>query len=371
MNRLNAFTLLCDCISPWNNSRESVEQLRKRLISGGKSWELFVEAANKHLLCPALYGVLRHKNLLSFVPADLRDYLQILNHLNRERNRLLEEHAEQTALLLNEIGVEPVLLKGTANLLSGLYLDKSVRFISDMDILVPENRLADCMNRLRAAGYDYLFPSEDEYWKTHHHGPPLLKKDCCFRIELHSRLLSRQPRNLIDACEVLSDSIPLSIGISRVRIPSTSHRLIHNVAHAQLADRDFLLGNLQLRQLYDLILLAEKIQEEEWQKISFMFDRFGYSSAFAGYLLAGEKYFHYSPCYKIRKTSAARLYLAGIGIQANHIWLMHLGNLVRLALFYGIRLKNLLSYRKIPRIWERKNRQAHYNQMRYILSRNW
>ncbi len=371
MNRLNAFLLLCDCVSPRNHSPEQVEILRNKLLSIGTVLKHLVEAANQHLLCPALYAALKHKSLLSSIPIDLREYLRTLNDLNGERNGRLADHAEETILFLNELGVEPILLKGTANLLSGLYFDQSMRFITDIDMLIPENRTMDCIRKLTDAGYDYLLPPEDDCWKTHHHCPPLLKKKQYFRIELHRQLIPRQYQNLIDADKVLSDSIPLAVGNARARIPSLSHRIIHNVAHAQLADQSYSLGNIQLRQLYDLVLLADKIQEEEWLNIDSLFRRFGHSSALAGYLLAGRKYFDYSPPFEIHQTLAARLYLAGIYVQADSLFLMRLGNLIRLALVYSSRLKRPRSYHNLSRMFNRETRQNHYSQMRYILNRDW
>ena len=371
MNRLNAFLLLCDCVSPRNHSPEQVEILCKKLLSGGTALEHLAEAANQHYLCPALYGSLKHKNLLPCVPADLRKYLQILYDHNGERNRRLMDHAEETTQYLNELGVEPVLLKGTANLLSGLYFDQSTRFISDIDMLIPENRMADCIRKLKDADYDYLLPPESDCWKAHHHCPPLLKKKRYFRIELHHQLVPIRYQNLIDADKVLSDSFLLAVGKARARLPSLSHRIIHNVTHAQLVDQSYFLGTIQLRQLYDLALLADKIQEEEWQTIASLFRQFGHSSALAGYLLAGKKYFDCSPLFEIPQTFGSRLYFAGICGQADNLLLMRLGNLSRLALVYASRLKRLLSSHRFPKIWDHETRQNHYRQIRYILNRKW
>jgi hypothetical protein len=371
MNRIDAFTLLCDCISPCNNSHGHIEVLRKRLLSAGTVWEPLVQAANKHLLCPALYGALKHKNLLSSIPADLREYLQTLHDYNGERNRRLLDHAEETTLCLNELGVEPVLLKGTANLLSGLYLDQGMRFISDIDMLVPEDRMHDCIHKLREAGYAYLYSPESDSWKDHHHCPPLLKTNRYFGIELHRKLIPRRHQILLDADRVLSDSTSLTIGTGRARIPSLSHRIIHNTAHAQLTDRNYCFGEIQLRQLYDLVLLADNMREEDWQNIQSLFRRFGYSRALAGYFLAGKTLLNYFPRFEIQQTFASRLYLASLYVQANHQSLMRLGNTVRLAMIYSIRLKRLLAYHKFPKILNREIRQNHYRQIRYILSRNW
>jgi hypothetical protein len=371
MNRLDAFTLLCNCISPCKNSREELETLHEQLLSAGTAWEPLVAAANQHLLCPALYGAIKHKNLLSSIPADLREYLQTLYYHNGERNRQLADHTEETILLLNDLGVEPVLLKGTANLLSGLYLDQSMRFISDIDMLIPGNRMTDCIRKLKDAGFDYLLPPEADCWKNHHHCPPLFKKNRYFLVELHRELMPDHYQYLINADSVLSNSIPLRIGTARARIPSLSHRIIHNIAHAQLTDRDYHFGDIQLRQLYDLVLLADKIQEKEWREIELVFRRLGYSSALSGYLLAGKQFFKKPLPIKIRQAAAARLYLAGLYVQADSLWLMRLGNLVRLAIFYGSRLKRLVSSHRLPKMWDPKIRQNHYSQMRYILNRNW
>jgi hypothetical protein len=371
MNRRTAFLLLCDCVSPCSHSPEQVENLRKELLVAGTEWEPLVQAANKHLLCPALYGALKLKDLLSFIPADLREYLQTLYNHNGERNHRLLDHAEETASFLNKLGVEPVLLKGTANLLSGLYSDPSTRFITDIDMLVPKDRIVDCVRKLRGAGYHYLFPPESNAWKNHHHCPPLLKNNRYFRIEMHHELLQTQYRRLIDAADVLKDSIPIAIGTARARTPSLIHRVIHNIAHAQLSDLNYYYGEIQLRQLYDLVLLTDGIRKEEWQKIEVVFRRFGYSSALAGYLMASNKFFNYSMPSKIKNTFGARLYLEGLCFQAASLPATRLANLARLAIYYGRRLKRVLSSHQIPQIWNRETRKNHYNQIMCMLGRHW
>jgi hypothetical protein len=372
MNRLDALLLLCDCVSSWNNSRDQVETLRNKLLSGNIRWEHLVEAANQHLLCPALYGALKHKGLLSSIPTDLREYLQTLNDHNGERNGRLADHAEETIHFLNELSVEPVLLKGTANLLSGLYLDQSMRFISDIDMLIPENRMIDCIRKLNDSGYHFLGPHEADRWKTHHHCAPLIKRNSNFQIELHRELVHKQHRPLIDASSVLKDSVCLKIGMANARIPSLSHRIIHNAVHAQLTDRSYSSGIIQLRQLYDLVLLADKMtDEEEWRSIFTRFRRLGYLSELSGYFLAGKYFWGISPSRLIPQSIGARFYLAGLCAQAEHLWLMRLGNIARFAKFYGGRFKHRLESRKIPRIFNHTIRQNHYHQMFVMLNRNW
>ena len=42
---------------------------------------------------------------------------------------------------LNAIGIEPVLLKGAAHLVGGVYPAPSLRVVGDLDVLVPEERV--------------------------------------------------------------------------------------------------------------------------------------------------------------------------------------------------------------------------------------
>jgi Uncharacterised nucleotidyltransferase len=79
------------------------------------------------------------------VPREIRDYLDAVLTLNGQRNALLLEALSRIVAALNVIDIEPVLMKGCARLVEGEYPQPNMRFLGDLDILVPANRAADAM----------------------------------------------------------------------------------------------------------------------------------------------------------------------------------------------------------------------------------
>ena len=71
----------------------------------------------------------------------------------RDRNRRELQQLGRVARSLNRCGVRPVLLKGAASLVAGTYPETAGRFLSDIDLLVPQGAIEDCATALEADGY--------------------------------------------------------------------------------------------------------------------------------------------------------------------------------------------------------------------------
>ncbi|MCG6863147.1 MAG: nucleotidyltransferase family protein [Chromatiaceae bacterium] len=154
MSRLDSFLFLCRCLAP--NDADSV--LVTEIRSGRLSWEQVVAIASGHLVTPILYWSLEKKGLLGELPEELCSYLEAIFDLNRQRNQQILDQLVEVAALLNTLGVEIVLLKGAASLAADLYGDMGVRCLSDLDLLVPQDALKDCVCALEADGYSSLDP---------------------------------------------------------------------------------------------------------------------------------------------------------------------------------------------------------------------
>ena len=313
MKRPDIFPLLCECLSFETVAGRSNETLREKLGSNAIPWEVLAEAASHHLVSPALYWALERKQLLSCIPSDLCRYLKTLYAANAARNCRLAALAMGITGLLNEVQVEPVLLKGTGNMVAGLYSEPGIRYIGDIDLLVPEDRLSDCVKKLQTAGYDISDSSSDRH--TH-----LQNKDECISVELHWQLVSGKFRPLLDADAVLRDSRPVLLGDRRARIPSANHRVIHNLVHTQLLDKNYVQGRIRLRQLYDFVLLGRILDAAiEWRRIVFIFEQKRYLGALSGYMLAGESLFGQPMRPEVRVTLYAKLYVTCVLSQSR--WL--------------------------------------------------
>jgi hypothetical protein len=122
-------------------------------LPSGLGLYYLVALAGQHLVSPALWPGLVARGLEGSFEPDLRDYLDALHALNAQRNRRLVSQARELAEALNACAIEPIFLKGTAQLLLGLYPDPGLRLIGDMDVLVDADRLDVAAAALRSVGY--------------------------------------------------------------------------------------------------------------------------------------------------------------------------------------------------------------------------
>jgi hypothetical protein len=368
--RLDAFLFLCKCLSPGSTGKR--HDLLQALTNSRVDWESLVEISSQHLLCAALYRALDQERLLSLIPEELLHYLSTLYNLNCRRNFSIATRAAKTIKLLNEIGVEPVLLKGIANLFSGLYADPNTRVISDIDLLIPEDKLVKCVDKLMSAGYRQFKEPETAFAKKYHHYPPLVAEDESIAVELHYELFVEEYRSLLGIEALMKTSTPLAIGETHARLPSASHRVFHNIAHAQLGHRHYSLGEIDLRHLYDFVLLKNMLGERiEWIDIASRFSGSGFSGALEGYLQAARIFFGEPLPPEIRAGPVAKLYCKWLCLQQRYSLAMWMGQTRQAMTYCRQLLQNLLRNKHFPRFWTLDFYSRNYRRISFIYSRRW
>ncbi len=221
----------------------------------GVSWQKLIAFASGHFVLQALAEPLKQARGKGEAPDDLQNFMDGFRKANRARNAQLYAALTELATALNGCGVTPVALKGATFLLDDPAGHASWRFMSDLDLLVPETRLMDCVAALQDLGYsratDNYDPSEEA------HFPPLISPCGTFCVELHTRLFGREDFGL-PAASVRADATLVQHGSARLKMPSMRHRLGHLLAHAQLHNRNFATHRIVLKDLLDLRQLAHR-----------------------------------------------------------------------------------------------------------------
>ncbi len=257
MTPLERFLFVARCLA---REEDGTEELRAELARETLSWEEVVAFASEALLTPVLGHTLSEKGFFDSIEADLVHYFRAVLVLNRERNERLLRQVAAVAGELNRIGVEPVLLKGLANLVTGVYPHPGTRVIRDIDLLVPEERLMDCADALLHAGYQPLEarpPGVPAISWFNCHYPALKHPAHGATVELHRQILPGHLPDLLPAAEILAAAYPAPVAEeSVVHVPSLEHRAIHLVAHAQLKHANLLTGAIDLRALDDWVRMA-------------------------------------------------------------------------------------------------------------------
>jgi hypothetical protein len=228
-------------------------------------WPALIEASRAHVVTPALaWSLWRNEN----VPADADAHLKAAFILNTRRNTLLLGQVESVARALNGIGVTPVLLKGAALLTEQLYPHVGIRFLSDLDMLIPRDRSNDASECVRALGHTVPKPSA---WTegASHHLPSHIDNETGTSLELHLQAVVPSFARLLPTEHVFAHATPSSFRNTSVLLPSPTDQVAHNIVHSQIVDRLHLRGTVSLRWLLDFALLCRRYEADiDWDELA-------------------------------------------------------------------------------------------------------
>ena len=178
MTRWDAFADVCGYLRAGLLGGEPPRRRRNR------EWKLLIEMSSFDFVTPSLAGCLHGQ---PGIPREIRDYLDAVLTLNGQRNELLLEALSRIVAALNVIDIEPVLMKGCARLVEGEYPQPNMRFLGDLDILVPANRAADAYAALMANGFGEK-PEDTIHPPDHHHLRVLHEHKTGAAVEIHGHM---------------------------------------------------------------------------------------------------------------------------------------------------------------------------------------
>ncbi|ADE14764.1 hypothetical protein Nhal_1630 [Nitrosococcus halophilus Nc 4] len=104
-HRIAALEFISQSISP-NYSPKTIESLLSFIDSKWAHWEYVAFLANTHLVTPALWAGLNHKNLCNQLPKDFRTYLAELHRQNTVRNSHLMRQLLEVLQKLNQNNIK-------------------------------------------------------------------------------------------------------------------------------------------------------------------------------------------------------------------------------------------------------------------------
>ena len=257
--------------------RGSAELDPTNLGDAAIDWPATIRHANDGFACPALWTALREAGAAAAVPHDVRDYLGWLHAENARCNIAIRDQCAAIGTLLESLDTSAALLKGAAWLFEAGPAGGD-RMMRDIDLLVDGADIETARHALLRAGY---FPSPTAPAEEGNiHDAPLVHPERMVSVELHHELTTRV--GLLSGRDVLADSRSIAPGL---RMPSTAHRIIHNVIHAQIVNGDFAGGVVDFRDLLDLSRLAQMpAQTLDWHGLAATARRRGYFRELSGAL---------------------------------------------------------------------------------------
>lgn len=242
--------------------------------------------AGEHGASAALSAGLRQ--LISDNPgwAGIAQILDEVESRNAEANVRFATAAARIAAAFGDAGIPCVFLKGAATLLDS-EAGAPWRQLTDLDVLVPENRITDAVKALQREGYhasDYQTGFEQ---RLHHHYPALIDETEGIAVELHIRLMQDEGQDPVPPAEIFGCAETVQREGQSFQIPCPTHRMIHLVAHAQISNWGYALRRLSLRDILEARELAFRYAID-WPLVARRFERMGAGRELYGFLRAAE-----------------------------------------------------------------------------------
>jgi Uncharacterised nucleotidyltransferase len=273
----------------WDAFADVCGYLRAGLLGGkppkrrrNRDWKLLIEMSSFHFATPALAGCLHSEPA---IPREIREYLDAVLALNGQRNVILLKALSRIVAALNAIDIKPVLMKGCARLVEGEYPQPNMRFLGDLDVLVPTNRATDAYAALMANGFSEK-PGQ-AYPPDHHHLHMLLEQKTGARVEIHRELSPGWYRpQVLSTSWFVDGTRPFCLEDNlHVRLPDPTQSVGHNVVHHQLHHDGYQNRTIELRQLLDLALIRARHEAAiDWAELDHLFCRNGLGEVLATYL---------------------------------------------------------------------------------------
>jgi len=236
------------------------QEIEKQLQSDTIDWDAVVKVSTAHYVFPALYCNLKRVDFLQYLPHELVSYMEHITDINRERNKQIILQANELNNVLLENNIRPIFLKGTGNLLAGIYEDIAERMVGDIDFIFSKEEYPKAITVLREFGYSevekqkYYFPDVNKHYRR------LQKENNIAAIEIHSEFLDiKKYTNEFNYSFVNKDS-QLINGIS---VLSYANKLNLSIIANQINDNGFSNKTMALRNAYDVFLLSKKTKAKD------------------------------------------------------------------------------------------------------------
>jgi hypothetical protein len=159
---------------------------------------------------------------------------------------------------LNAAGISPTYLKGTGNLIDGIYEDVGERIIGDIDFLVSEKDYLAAADLFKNEGYVICFPNAvNADHRRHHHYPRLWKEEAAADIEIHQSPVIEK-YSIRFGPDLVLQSKKTVAGYPGCYVLSDDHKLILNFIHSQLTNHGYALAFVSLRDVYDTYCFSKR-----------------------------------------------------------------------------------------------------------------
>jgi hypothetical protein len=206
-----------------------------------EQWDRVVRVGRASRLLAMLALRCAERGVLADIPPPVRSHFDSEAAVARYRKQMALRNLHQIASVLEPIAGPVVLLKGAAYIVQGLRIADG-RTVSDVDLLVPRERLAAVEARLVGAGWATVDvdPYDERYYREwSHEVPPMRLPGHALELDLHYAILPPIARVTADPAPLFAASRPVEGSMFRVLCPEDQvvHACVHTFVDSDLADR--------------------------------------------------------------------------------------------------------------------------------------
>jgi len=253
MNYKEALFFIGKCLTI-NHEAHNKKSVAAQLQTEKIDWDMVVQVSTAHYVFPALYLNLKKANFTEYLPEELVNYMDHITSLNRERNEAIINQVQDLQKLLVANGIEPIFLKGSGNLVSGLYDDIAERMVGDIDFLVSQEHYQTCTQLLAENGYIKVHDTKLKLVGFRHY-PRLRHEDHIAAVEVHSELIIKD-----HISEFNYDLLkPNFQSINSYLILGFEDQFCLSIIAKQINDKGQYYIDIALRNAYDVFLLSKKV----------------------------------------------------------------------------------------------------------------
>ena len=216
------------------------------------AWNVLLPFLHHHRVLGRVAITAREAGIEDHLPAKVRERLTAARAEAAQHRRLTRWEIDRVHHALAGLDVPILLLKGAAYLAADLPSCRG-RLATDVDILVPRERLAEVERRLLERGWEtekHDAYDQRYYRQWMHELPPLRHRTRGSVLDVHHTITPPSGRLRPDSAAVLADSIPVEP--PGMRVPNASDLCLHCAVHLY-QDGDFAGGLRDLTDLHDLL----------------------------------------------------------------------------------------------------------------------
>ena len=184
--------------------------------------------------------------------------MEYVTDLNRDRNKKIVTQAKDLNSLLLANNITPIFLKGTGNLLEGLYEDIGERMVGDIDFLFSEKDFFKGIDIIKNDNYTKT-EGQLDYFPGFRHYSRLVKQENIAAVEIHKEVTIEKYRGEFNS-KMISKDAPK---INDFSVLSFENQLSLSIITSQINDSGFDLKIFSLRNAYDVFLLSKKVDTKK------------------------------------------------------------------------------------------------------------